>query len=272
MSTAICCLEPVLAPYSIPRFRALQSLRRDCEVRIMALGAADWTQGRPPEEHDMGFRYAEAVPGEPVEKIEPRLLSERVLRWLDDSDPAAVVITGYYYPAMRAAARWARRHGRASIYMGDSQWVDRRRSLVREWAKGWWVRRHYDAAFAAGERAAAYLQRMGMPRERIWTGYDVVDNEAFAAGAVDKQKSGTSSSSGDSRRKKTCFGCSQPMPATGMERAAVPGGSCWSGGARRKSSYGATQRASAASSLPGFSRQRPYIGTTGWRPVWCCRA
>jgi hypothetical protein len=122
MSTAICCLEPVLAPYSIPRFRALQSLRRDCEVRIMALGAADWTQGRPPEEHDMGFRYAEAVPGEPVEKIEPRLLSERVLRWLDDSDPAAVVITGYYYPCdarRRAvgAAAWAREHlyGRLAV-------------------------------------------------------------------------------------------------------------------------------------------------------------
>lgn len=59
-----------------------------------------------------------------------------------------------------------------------------RRNPVKEWIKGWWARRHYDAAFAAGERAAAYLQMMGFPREKIWTGYDVVDNQAFAAGAA----------------------------------------------------------------------------------------
>jgi glycosyltransferase involved in cell wall biosynthesis len=47
------------------------------------------------------------------------------------------------------------------------------------------VRRHYDAAFVAGERTAAYLVRMGFLRDRIWTGYDVVDNQAFAAGAAD---------------------------------------------------------------------------------------
>jgi glycosyltransferase involved in cell wall biosynthesis len=132
----------------------------------------------------LGFEYAEAFPGETVENIEPRALAARVTNWLDDEDPQAVVITGYYYPAMRAAARWAQRRGRASIFMGDSQWGDRRRLALREWAKGWWVRRHYDAAFAAGERTVEYLMRMDFPRERIWTGYDVVDNQAFADGAA----------------------------------------------------------------------------------------
>jgi glycosyltransferase involved in cell wall biosynthesis len=133
---------------------------------------------------NLGFEYAEAFPGETVENIEPRALASRVTDWLDDEDPQAVVITGYYYPAMRAAARWAQRHGRASIFMGDSQWGDRRRIALREWAKGWWVRRHYDAAFVAGVRTAAYLMRMGFSQERIWSGYDVVDNQVFAVGAA----------------------------------------------------------------------------------------
>lgn len=183
MSTAICCLEPVLASYSIPRFRALQSVRRDCRVHLMALGAAEPMDNELGQDEE-GFRYVEAVPGQPVTAIAPTLLATRVINWLEETDPAAVVITGYYYPAMRAAARWARRHRRLSVYMGDSQWVDRRRNLLKEWAKGWWVRRQYDAAFAAGERAAGYLQSLGVPRERIWTGYDVVDNESFAAGAA----------------------------------------------------------------------------------------
>lgn len=185
MRMTICCLEPVLAPYSIPRFRALQALRPDCSVRVMALGATERMREWKVQKQDLGFEYLEAVPGETVENIEPRLLAARVRQWLDDCDPQAVVITGYYYPAMRAAAQWARRHGRASVYMGDSQRVDRPRIALREWLKGWWVRRHYDSAFVAGERAADYLTGMGFPRERIWTGYDVVDNDTIASGAAD---------------------------------------------------------------------------------------
>jgi 1,2-diacylglycerol 3-alpha-glucosyltransferase len=179
----ISCLEPVLAPYSIPRFTALQSLKRDDTVQVMALGATERIHEWQIQKASLGFDYAEAFPGETVDRIDSKALATRVTGWLDDTDPQAVVITGYYYSAMRAAARWAQRRGRASIFMGDSQWGDRRRIAVREWAKGWWVRRHYDAAFAAGERTVEYLMRMDFPRERIWTGYDVVDNQAFADGA-----------------------------------------------------------------------------------------
>ncbi|MEQ1796171.1 MAG: glycosyltransferase family 4 protein [Nitrospira sp.] len=185
MSLTICCLEPVLAPYSIPRFRALQALRPDYSVRVMALGATERMREWKVRKQDLGFEYLEAVPGETVENIEPQTLAARVSQWLDESDPQVVVITGYYYSAMRAAAQWARRHGRVSVYLGDSQWVDRRRIALKEWLKGWWVRRHYDSAFVAGERAATYLTGMGFPRERIWTGYDVVDNNTIAAGAAD---------------------------------------------------------------------------------------
>lgn len=184
MHITICCLEPVLAPYSIPRFRALQALRPDCSVRVMALGATERMREWKVQKQNLGFDYLEAVPGETVENINPQTLAARVRQWLDESDPQVVVITGYYYPAMRAAAQWARRHGRISIYMGDSQLVDRPRIALREWLKGWWVRRHYDAAFVAGERAAAYLTGMRFPRERIWTGYDVVDNDAMASGVA----------------------------------------------------------------------------------------
>lgn len=183
MKTTICCLEPVLAPYSIPRFKAFQSLRPDYDVRVMALGATERMREWNVQKYDLGFDYQEAVPGETVEDIKPHTLVACIGQWLDEFDPQAVVITGYYYPAMRAAARWARRHRRASIYLGDSQWADRPRIVLREWLKGWWVRRHYDSAFVAGERAATYLTKMGFHRERIWTGYDVVDNQAFYDGA-----------------------------------------------------------------------------------------
>ena len=192
----ISCLEPALAPYSIPRFRALQSLRRGDTVELMALGATERIHEWQVEKSDLGFEYLEAFPGQTAEQIDPKTLATRVTRWLDDSDPQAVVITGYYCAAMRAAARWAKRHRRVSIFLGDSHWDDRPRTAIKEALKGWWVRRHYDAAFAAGERTSAYLIRLGLSRERIWTGYDVTDNQVFADGAV------AARSQGDSLRKR----------------------------------------------------------------------
>lgn len=184
MKTTICCLEPVLAPYSVPRFKAFQSLRPDYSVKVMALSAREQLREWGLSKQNLGFDYVEAFSEKSLENLNSRAQAERVIQWLMSEDPAVVVITGYFLAGMRAAARWARFHKRLSIYIGDSQWGDRRRNPVKEWIKGWWARRHYDAAFAAGERAAAYLQMMGFPREKIWTGYDVVDNQAFAAGAA----------------------------------------------------------------------------------------
>jgi glycosyltransferase involved in cell wall biosynthesis len=153
-------------------------------VQVIALGATERMRDWQVPKAGLGFEYVEPFPGETLENIATGPLADRVTSRLEETDPQVVVITGYYFAAMRAAARWAKRSGRTSIFIGDSQWIDRRRMAILEWAKGWWVRRHYDSAFVAGERTVAYLVRMGFPRERIWTGYDVVDNRLFANGAT----------------------------------------------------------------------------------------
>jgi glycosyltransferase involved in cell wall biosynthesis len=180
----ICCLEPILAPYTIPRFRALQSMRQDYAVQVMALGATQRIREWQLQKSGLGFEYVEAFSGETVENVAPRALTARVTLWLEESDPHVVLIAGYYYAAMRAAARWAARNDRVSILFSDTQLTDKRRSMIKETMKGWWVRRYYDSAFVPGERATAYLTRLGFSRERIWTGYYVVDNQTFAAGAA----------------------------------------------------------------------------------------
>ncbi len=37
----------------------------------------------------------------------------------------------------------------------------------------------YSAALVGGQRHVEYLAELGMPRERVFTGYDVVDNHYF---------------------------------------------------------------------------------------------
>jgi glycosyltransferase involved in cell wall biosynthesis len=43
----------------------------------------------------------------------------------------------------------------------------------------------YSAALVGGQRHVEYLVELGMPRERIFTGYDVVDNDYFAQRAIE---------------------------------------------------------------------------------------
>jgi len=66
--------------------------------------------------------------------------------------------------------------------MSESQERDLRRSPLRETLKRALVA-EFDAALVGGERHVAYLARLGMPRERILLGYDVVDNQYFEQGA-----------------------------------------------------------------------------------------
>ena len=57
-----------------------------------------------------------------------------------------------------------------------------RQDEPRTWWKETFKRRIvglYSAALVGGQRHVEYLAKLGMPRERVFTGYDVVDNEYF---------------------------------------------------------------------------------------------
>jgi len=98
--------------------------------------------------------------------------------------PAAVIVDGYSEPVMRAAAAWARRHGRRAILLLMTWAGSRWRLAPKEWAKGLWLRRSFDAVGVGGEWHAAYLRGLGFPPDRIWKLFNVVDNDHFARGAA----------------------------------------------------------------------------------------
>ncbi len=117
-------------------------------------------------------------------------------RELRAASPSALLIPGYSAPAALAAALWGRVHGRRNILMSESTALDRQRRCSREQAKRLLVSGLFDAAIVGGRRAAAYVQRLGITAARIAHGYDVVDNEHFAAGVQAARKECTTDSLG----------------------------------------------------------------------------
>lgn len=101
---------------------------------------------------------------------------------LDRIGPTALAVAGWADPGMLAAARWGLRRQVPMVVMSDSQHHDERRIWWKEFVKRQVVG-SFGAGFVAGTTHAAYLARLGMPRDRIFLGYDVVDNDYFAARA-----------------------------------------------------------------------------------------
>jgi 1,2-diacylglycerol 3-alpha-glucosyltransferase len=166
-------------PYHVARARALEQrfAGRACFIQLASREALREWQLRGPAPELMTVAQGS------LEEISVARLCEGLTSTLADVCPAAVVIAGYAHPAMRAAARWCRRNGVAAILLSDSHRHDRTRFRLKEWAKRAWIRRHFDGVFTAGAASMAYARELGFDASEIWRGYDVVDNDYFAAEA-----------------------------------------------------------------------------------------
>src|SRR5439155_5507627 len=77
-----------------------------------------------------------------------------------------------------AAANCCVARGIPMVVMSESARADEPRAWWKEIIKRRIVR-IYSAALVGGQRHIDYLVELGMPRERIFSGYDVVDNDYF---------------------------------------------------------------------------------------------
>jgi glycosyltransferase involved in cell wall biosynthesis len=108
-----------------------------------------------------------------------REVLRRFVRLIRHERADVVVFNGWFEPVawwLAASRAWL---GVSLVIVADSTEVDQPRWRVVEAGKRGFLRR-VDAAFTAGRRQRAYLERLGLPSSRISTGCDVVDNARFA--------------------------------------------------------------------------------------------
>ena len=116
--------------------------------------------------------------------IHTRDIQARLIPTLEAIAPDAIAVNGWAVTEARAAIDWCDGGRRAAaIVMSETKADDAPRV--------WWkelVKRHMlkkcSAALVGGAVQADYLVGLGMPRDRIEFGYDVVDNDYFTQGAA----------------------------------------------------------------------------------------
>jgi glycosyltransferase involved in cell wall biosynthesis len=107
---------------------------------------------------------------------------------LEQANPDAVAVNGWNDFGSLAAANCCVRRGIPMVVMSESARQDEPRTRWKEMIKRRVVGL-YSAALVGGQRHVEYLVELGMPRDRIFTGYDVVDNAYFARRAVEIRNS-----------------------------------------------------------------------------------
>ena len=128
---------------------------------------------------NLGFTLETLTSGT-LEEIPTKTICQKLTAYLDKTRPDVVAICGYERVEMRAALNWCNKNKKIAVLMSESKRDDAPRRAWKEAIKKRIVRR-FDAGLVGGAAHKRYLRELGIAENRIFDGYDVVDNAAFAA-------------------------------------------------------------------------------------------
>src|SRR4030095_6201056 len=111
-------------------------------------------------------------------RLKRALLRKKIAKVLRKVDPAVALIPGWATPASLIALEWCLRNQRPAVVMSESNAFDEKRYAFAELIKRIVVSL-FSAGLAGGQLQKEYLIALGLPRNRVFTGYDVVDNDYF---------------------------------------------------------------------------------------------
>lgn len=175
----ISVLFTTYGPYHLARAHALHALHGD-RVQFIEIAGSQQTYAWQTERSGLPFRL-QTLTQQRYEDVPQRELTAQAIAALAAFGPDVVATPGYHEPLWRGVARWTKQQGKRSLLLFDSTALDRPRPFWKEWPKRLLVRQLFDGAFTAGSASTAYLLNLGMPFSHIWRGYDVVDNDYYAA-------------------------------------------------------------------------------------------
>ncbi|MEH1819248.1 MAG: glycosyltransferase family 4 protein [Nostoc sp.] len=172
--------------YHAARLRAAYTACQQKGWELSAIQITDNTKEHPwgDVEREITFPLKTLLPIATTSSLTPRTQESTIPAsllpsFLDDLKPDILAIPGWGFPISRAALTWCQKHNVPTIVMSESKWDDEKRQCWKEQLKSWLYVRKYNAALVGGKLHRDYLIKLGFPHERIFLGYDAVDNDYF---------------------------------------------------------------------------------------------
>jgi len=169
-----------IGPYHHARLNAAAERLPVTGIEWSAKGYDAWGAAEAPARYHKISLFSEAADEYPAS----RRRREAFCWALEQANPDVVAVNGWNNFGSLAAARCCMEQGIPMVVMSESARGDEPRTWRKEIIKRRIVDL-YAAALVGGQRHVEYLVDLSMPRERIFTGYDVVDNAYFEQRALE---------------------------------------------------------------------------------------
>ena len=197
-NSAVAVVFHHIGPYHHARLNAAADKLSVTGIEWSAQGYDAWGAAATPARYRKVSLFAEAT------DHYPNTAELRSAFWsaLEQTNPDVVAINGWNNFGSLIAANCCLRRGVPMVVMSESS----RQDDPRTWWKEAIKRRIcdlYSAALVGGQRHVGYLVELGMPRERIFTGYDVVDNHYFRQKAEEVRSQRSSASANQPTHEAT---------------------------------------------------------------------
>jgi glycosyltransferase involved in cell wall biosynthesis len=170
-----------LGPYHLARLESAVKALEPIGWKVVALETAGTDATYEWEFTDSGdplYQRKTIFPERVFERISSSEIKRGITQMLEEIRPDAMAIAGWGTADARACLAWCKKNQAQVIVMSETRLVDGRRVWWKEWLKSRIVRR-FNGALCGGESHKRYLIELGIPAERIVSGYNVVDNEFF---------------------------------------------------------------------------------------------
>jgi glycosyltransferase involved in cell wall biosynthesis len=182
--TLIAVLWSRFGPYHLARLKGAAEKSSDiAEIVGIEVAEADLDYAWEFAEGAGRYERRTLFPQRNYHGLSSQSIRTAVSNTLEILNPDVVAVNGWSVTEARAALLWARRNGRRAVLMSETKEDDLERVWWKERLKRHFVQK-FDAALVGGAKQMEYLVALGMPSERIFVGYDVVDNAYFRRGAV----------------------------------------------------------------------------------------
>jgi glycosyltransferase involved in cell wall biosynthesis len=163
-----------IGPYHHARLNAAADSLSVTGIEWSAKGSDAWGAAATPARYHKVSLFPEATDHYP-DKAE---LRRAFWSALEQTNPDVVAVNGWNNFGSFIAANCCLRRGLPMVVLSESSRQDEPRTSWKEAIKRRLVGL-YSAALVGGQRHVEYLAELGMPRERVFIGYDVVDNDYF---------------------------------------------------------------------------------------------
>ena len=173
-----------IGPYHHARLNAAADKLSVIGIEWSAKGYDPWGAAEAPARYTKVSLFPEAADHYPNSRERREVFRSA----LEEAKPDVVAVNGWNNFGSLAAASSCVNRGIPMVVMSESARQDEHRTWWKEAVKRR-IMDLYSAALVGGKRHVEYLVELGIQRDRIFTGYDVVDNDYFERRAFEIRNS-----------------------------------------------------------------------------------